>query len=143
MSSDEHPSFLVVIVDGKSSAWKNQEKLASDLKVKKEDFIKSLLIFLNTYILLHKRNHLLIISRRSTSSATIFPSGESGSRSSDFVPSPSEVSRCVVEGLFDDPTPHSDTTSSSDVTHSSSMSQAFSKALCGKWFHFGKWLCRK
>lgn len=123
MSSDEHPSFLVVIIDAKGSAWKNQDQLASDLKIRKEDFIKSLLIFLNSYILLNRRNHLLVISRNSYSSKTVFPPLElSSSSKQEFIPTPDVVMRSIIESVFEE--------SSSSVGRKSSIAQALSKAMC-------------
>lgn len=134
MSSDDHPSFLVVIIDAKGSAWKNQEKLASDLKVRKDDFVKSLLIFLNAYILLHRRNRLLIISRNSSTSKFIFPASESIQGSPDFIPTPDIISKSIIESFFNDSESSSSTGSQlPDVPGKASIAQALSKALCGEY----------
>jgi len=129
--SDEHPSFLVVILDTKASAWKNQEKLASDLKIRKEDFIKSILIYLNAYILLHRRNRLLVIARNSDSSKIIFPSptSESSTFNPDFLPTPDIVNKRIIESVFEE---SSSCSSDQPGSKKSSIAQALSKALCGE-----------
>jgi len=128
--SDEHPSFLVVILDTKASAWKNQEKLASDLKIRKEDFIKSILIYLNAYILLHRRNRLLVIARNSDSSKIIFPTPtESSNFNPDFLPTPDIVNKRIIESVFEE---SSACSSDQPGSKQSSIAQTLSKALCGE-----------
>lgn len=161
--NDIHPSLLITIVDCNPIAWQLRRKntptpssSSSPFLVPFNDFLRTFIIFLNAYVLMHRRNQLVVISSQQRGSNVIYPrrigptssskdesTNSSGLANADdsFVPVmhtlPSIIASKLIDAVSDStftsaPSLPSSSTSSAGATQlkTSSLSQALSTALC-------------
>ena len=81
MSSSNIPSFLILVVDVDFYSWTelhdNAPASSSAHRSSFTELLKNLIIFINAYQLLHRKNQLVVLSFSSASSEVIYPDARS------------------------------------------------------------------
>lgn len=124
------PNLLVLIIDTNTCAWQDHHKRHStnDLKLNFENLVKSLAFLLQSYLLTHRDNRLVVISASDNGhSEVIYPT-----TSHNIVPTPSIFQSYFIEKLLlKSSKPNNPTTGHVKSSSTfSSLSSAFSNALC-------------
>ena len=131
-ASNVDPSLLVIIIDTNHESWQDHHKrmATSDLKLNFETLVKALSLFVQSYLLLNRDNHLIVIASCESNSPcqVIFPSVNEQT-ANDNKPSPISIQSQLIDKLFLKPA----TTKSNYNNQNSSLSGlsvALSTALC-------------
>jgi hypothetical protein len=111
--SVDAPSLLVIVVDVDCRCWDAHVAespvavaggvAAASHRIGFEDAVKSLVVFINSYLLMHRQNKLAVLSYSAESADAIFPSAANPAASSTkdmFTPTQHLISEVVAEGLL-------------------------------------------
>jgi len=139
---DANPSFLALIVDADPDAWRIRGNTCLEGQINYQEMVSAVILFCNSYTLMHRQNRLLVLASRPSGSVVIYPrrtvaEGEDSSSdiNDEFVPLghalPGILSAGLLKAVEPDPS-SSSSSSSSSALGGQSISQSFSKALCGK-----------
>lgn len=155
----EGPSLLVLIVDVDYTAWETHANppvvmgarsspANGQLRIDFEQMIKSLIVFVSSFLLVHRQNKLAILAHSSVSSEIIYPTEQASHISSHgdpFTPPHHIVNGVVADGLLrayyassptssvsDEPVKVESVPSDSSSKKSVTVSGSLARALCSK-----------
>lgn len=131
MDSDEN--FLILLVDVSQLHWRSQSKE----RINFNDVVKNIIVFSNAYVLMNRRNKLMICAYHPEGSKTIFPILSNGGLkgdAEDFVPTDYVLQKTIADGLLGHVSLERSTTETpiGDCSRSSkcTLANVLSKALC-------------
>ena len=103
---DLYPSLLVLVVDVDFESWKSRETFCMETQVRYNEMIASLIIFCNSYVLMHRQNRLCVIASHVGGCTQIYPrkgassSGPGIDVADDFVPLGHNLASILSEGFL-------------------------------------------
>ena len=141
---DHQPSLLVLIIDANAEVWKHRAQYGNDSQTSLNSFIKELIIFCNSYCLLHRFNRLIILANHPNQVKQIFPpvSFILNAVNEPFVPKLHELAKIICNGLLEvagydlseNHTTQSINPNDNKEFPKSTLANSLSVALCSKLF---------
>jgi hypothetical protein len=141
----EAPTFLILVVDIDHRSWTARSLAESadgaqsssigssaPRNINFEEFMKSLIIFINSYLLVHRQNRLAVLSYSSSSANVVFPDENSlaaPSSKDSFIPTHHLVGKAVTEKLINAFYSSADATETVAMNGTSALSASTPPAL--------------
>jgi transcription initiation factor TFIIH subunit 3 len=127
---EEDPSLLVLVLDASAPFWaQRQVQREQGAAVSTfQDTLEALMVFLQSYLLMHRRNDLAVIACGRGCSQMLYPVAQfedEGRSLSEGGVSTKELQACIIDGLQ-----QMSAASSSNTAARSAMARSLSQGLC-------------
>jgi len=96
----DDPVFLTVVIDTDPVEWAKRAKVGGDQQITLNDLIKSVVIFCNTFALLHRKNKLLILGNHPDGVCRIYPRQSGGGSEEALISSSCLLPYFVANGIL-------------------------------------------
>ena len=103
---DPNPSILTLVVDVDFSSWKFRKETCQENQILYQELVSSLIMYCNTYVLMHRQNRLCVLLSCQGSTIQIYPRRNLVSSANkqytvdDFVPLGHLLPSILAEGFL-------------------------------------------